>query len=195
MNAGSPPPESEAAGPLVRSDVVDVYIFRRRPSKARVDPSGEATGGDDVVELLHLRRAGSEEHGGRLAGTWQCLMGHIEKGETAIDCVWRELREEVGLERDSDELIGLWALEQVHPYFLPSSNSIMLSPRFAAEVVGDWHATLNEEHDAVRWIRASDAEKSFMWPGQRAAIREIRQEIIKQGSPAEPMLRLWPTAD
>ncbi len=195
MNSGPNFSSPEPAGPRVRSDIVDVYIFRRRPTKARVDPAGEAVGGDDVVELLHLRRAPTEEHGGRLAGTWQCLMGHVEGGETAIECVWRELKEEVGLEQDSPELLGLWSLEQVHPYFLASSNAIMLSPRFAAEVVGDWHATLNDEHDAVRWLRASDAEKSFMWPGQRAAIREIRQEILRPGSLSEPLLRLWPTED
>lgn len=188
-------PSNENNGPRFRSDVVDVYIFRRRPSKARLDPSGEAVGGEDVVDVLHLRRAKNEEHSGSLSGTWQPLMGHIEPGETAIDCAWRELKEEVGLDQDSDELLGLWSLEQVHPYFLASKNAIMLSPRFAVEVAGDWHAILNDEHDAVRWIRASDAEKSFMWPGQRAAIREIRHEIIKPGSLSEPWLRLWPMQD
>lgn len=182
-----------ATGPTLRSDVVDVYTFRRRPSRARLDPSGEASGGEDVVEILQLRRATDERHGGSLAGTWQPIMGHIEPGETAIDCAWRELQEEVGLTRESPDLLGLWSLEQVHPYFLASRNAIMLSPRFVAEVTYDWHATLNEEHDAVRWVRASDAEKSFMWPGQRGVIREIRQEIIKQGSLSEPGLRLWPS--
>ncbi|QYK48011.1 MAG: NUDIX domain-containing protein [Phycisphaeraceae bacterium] len=180
------------AGPRIISDVVDVFIFRRRPSRARIDPSGESIGGEDVVEVMQLRRAASPEHGGSLAGTWQPLMGHIEAGETATDCAWRELKEEVGLEQHSPELLGLWSLEQVHPYFLASKNAIMLSPRFAAEVVTDWHAELNDEHDAVRWVRASDAEKSFMWPGQRGAIREIRQEILKPGSLSEPWLRVWP---
>lgn len=191
----TPNASTDTNGPSFRSDVVDVYIFRRRPSKARLDPSGEAVGGEDVVDVLHLRRATNEEHTGSLAGTWQPLMGHIEHGETAIDCAWRELKEEVGLDQDSPELLGLWSLEQVHPYFVASKNAIMHSPRFAVEVAGEWHAVLDDEHDAVRWIRASDAEKSFMWPGQRAAIREIRQEIIKPGSLSEPWLRLWPMQD
>lgn len=179
-------------GPRLRTDVVDVYIFRRRPSRARLDPSGEVGGGEDVVEILQLRRSASPGQSDPLAGTWQCLMGHVEEKETAIECAWRELKEEVGLQKDSPDLRGLWALEQVHPYFLASRNAIMLSPRFAAEVSHSWEATLNDEHDAVRWMRASDAEKSFMWPGQRAAIREIRQEIVKPGTLSEPGLRLWP---
>jgi len=187
--------DPSSTGPRIASDVVDVYIFRRRPTRARLDPSGEAVGAEDVVELLQLRRAANPDLGGTLAGTWQPLMGHIESGETAIDCAWRELAEEVGLTKDSPDLLGLWALEAVHPYFLASKNAIMLSPRFAAEVTSDWHATLNDEHDAVRWLRASDAEKSFMWPGQRGAIREIRHEIIKPGSLSEPLLRLWPRAE
>jgi dATP pyrophosphohydrolase len=181
-------------GPAIRTDVVDVYIFRRRRARGRIDPTGEVTGGDDVVELLQLRRAaGDTVSGGTLAGTWQCIMGHIEQGETAIDCAWRELAEEVGVGRGNPHLLGIWALEQVHPYFLARSNAIMLSPRFVAEVATEWEPTLNEEHDATRWIRAADAEKLFMWPGQRASIREIRQEILKPGSLSEAALRLWPS--
>jgi len=141
---------------MVRSDIVDVFIFRRR------------RGADSTLEFLQLLRTAEP-----MGGTWHPVMGHIEAGETATDCAVRELREEVGLSLSDASLLRLFALEQVHPYFIPQINTIVLSPRFAAEVDANWSPTLNDEHSAVRWIAVSDVPAHFMWPGQIAACREI----------------------
>ena len=142
-------------GITVRTDLVDVYVFK-------------VVGGS--VELLQLRRATEP-----LNGTWQPVMGHIEAGETAIEAALREVREEVGLALDPE---SLHPLEQVHPYFLPRQNAIMLSPRFAARVDATWTPTLNEEHSDWRWVTMADVETMFMWPGQWASIRELRARLV-----------------
>jgi 8-oxo-dGTP pyrophosphatase MutT (NUDIX family) len=116
-------------------------------------------------------------------------MGHIEPNETATQCAIRELTEELGLAPSSPAFLDLWALEEVHPYFLASSDAIMLSPRFAAEVTPTWTPTLNEEHSAHRWVQATDLDQSFLWPGQRAACREVLTVIIP-ATPASQHLRL-----
>lgn len=144
------------AGAVVRSDIVDVYLFRR--SRGR-------TGG---VEFLQLLRTADP-----MGGTWHPVMGHIEEGETAVGCAFRELREEVGLGGSDPSLVRLFALEQVHPYFIPQINTIVLSPRFAAEVGAEWTPVLNDEHAAFRWTSESEVFRHFMWPGQMAACREI----------------------
>jgi 8-oxo-dGTP pyrophosphatase MutT (NUDIX family) len=108
-------------------------------------------------------------------------MGHIEGDETAVGCAWRELQEEVGLAKGDAALLGMWALEQVHPYFLAGKDEIVLSPRFAAEVRGDWGPRLNEEHTDARWVRGGDGERMFMWPGQRAVIAEILGWLLRDG--------------
>ena len=84
------------AGPRVRTDIVDVYIFRR------------ARG---VVEFLQLLRSADP-----LKDTWHPVMGHIERGETATACALRELEEEVGLRAGDPAFKRMWALEQVHPF-------------------------------------------------------------------------------
>ena len=68
------------AGPSVRTDIVDVYVFRHG-----------ATGGRGDVQFLQMRRC----HGA-MAGTWQPVMGHVEEGETATETAARELAEETG---------------------------------------------------------------------------------------------------
>lgn len=137
--------------PKIRTDVVDAYVFRRAAA----------------IELLQLRRVDPP-----LSGTWQPVMGHTEASETAACCMWREVREETGLQRD--ETLGAWALEQVHPFFLADRDEIVLSPRFAIEVGGDWEPILNSEHDAHRWVPITETTEHFLWPGQHAAIAELR---------------------
>lgn len=155
-------------GPTLRTDLVDCYVFRRTPE----------------LELLQLRRACET-----LTGTWQPVMGHIEENESAVRAVVRELAEEVGLDARGPLALGLWALEQVHPYFLPSRDAVMLTPRFACEVEPRWQPALNEEHDNHRWVPADRAHEFFMWPGQRAAIREL-VTILTPGDPGGESLRL-----
>ena len=52
-------------GPQMRTDIVDVYVFRR--------PSLDAGA---AAEFLQLRRIS-----GAMAGSWQPVMGHVEAGE------------------------------------------------------------------------------------------------------------------
>jgi 8-oxo-dGTP pyrophosphatase MutT (NUDIX family) len=176
-------PISNRPGPKVRTDVVDVYIFRRI---------------EGYTEFLQMRRVGDPLH-----GTWQPIMGHIHAGETATDTAIRELAEEAGInigdaitlqspkEGEIDASIkGLWALEQVHPFYLAKSNEIMMSPRFACEVGPGWSPRLNEEHDAVRWIETGDVPWAFMWPGQMHAIDEILRCIVPEESITREHLRV-----
>ncbi|MFM9958378.1 MAG: NUDIX domain-containing protein [Phycisphaerales bacterium] len=165
-------------GPRVRTDIVDVYIFRRaaEPGLAR-----DAA----PIEFLQLLRATDP-----LAQTWQPIMGHVEPAdppETAVQTALRELREEVGLVIPSPHCLGLWALEQVHPFYIAAIDTIVMSPRFACEVTADWLPTLNDEHLEWRWVREAIA---FMWPGQRRCLEEIIEHIAPANSLSSERLRV-----
>lgn len=169
--------EQPAGGPALRSDVVDVFVFRQ----AQAAHAGDAP----TVAFLQLKRATEP-----LIDTWQPVMGHVEKGETSLVCAARELREETGLTSENAALLGAWALEQTHPFFVAAINCIVLSPRFAVEVSADWSPTLNEEHCAYRWVGASEIEAVFFWPGQKAVCREILAEIVNPAALARDQLRV-----
>lgn len=152
------------AGARIRTDIVDVYVFR-------------AQGDADAVEFLQLRRTRPP-----MLADWHPVMGHTRAGETALDCALRELQEEVGLDARSDAALGLWQLEQVRPYFLVEQDAIVLSPRFAARVGDDWTPRLDDEHDAHRWVPMRDVDTRFRWPGQRGCCREIAGEIVARAA-------------
>lgn len=164
------------AGLAVRTDVVEVHVFRRG--------NGQESEG---AELLLLRRAKQP-----LIGTWHPVLGHIESGETAVAAAMRELREEVGLTRADPGWLGLYALEQVHPFYIAALDQIVMTPRFAAEVGSAFTPRLNHEHDSHRWVRAEGAAREMMWPGQRAAVREIAEHLLAKESAARAWLRIDP---
>ncbi|MCC6322142.1 MAG: NUDIX domain-containing protein [Phycisphaerales bacterium] len=191
-----------SGGPRLRSDIVDVYIFQRssrppaklaaaaasRPRSSMDSDAGGSGAGSltgEQVYFLQLLRAGAP-----LAGTWHPVMGHIESGETAVECAKRELREEVGLKSEGGSLLGLWALEQVHPFFIAELDAIVLSPRFAAEVPAGWSPTIDDEHSDFRWVSRRDVPTMFMWPGQQAACREIVEGLVPEGSLMREQVRV-----
>jgi dATP pyrophosphohydrolase len=156
--------------PEIVSNVVDVYPFRRRPSG---------------VEFLLLKRAENI----RLGGSWQAVHGRIEPGETAWQAALRELHEEIGIAP-----LGFWQTEYVNTFYMATNDRILMCPCFAAEIAADADVVLSHEHTDFRWEPTEQALESFMWPGQRRAIREILTEIIAPGV-SEPHLRFRPEGD
>lgn len=166
------------AGPELRTDIVDVYVFRRPAGRSR------------DAQFLQLRRAAAEKS---LAGTWQPVMGHMQAGETAARTALRELEEETGFGPGAG-LGGFWQLESPNTYFLHSHEAIVMSPCFAAEVAGDAEPRLDASHDAHRWVGRAEADRFFLWPGQRQAIREIVRGLLEPGAPTEALLRIDPAS-
>jgi 8-oxo-dGTP pyrophosphatase MutT (NUDIX family) len=186
-----------AHGAKVRADVVDVYVFTRvasddpretahHRSKRDVDVNrGDESRGASAVHFLQLLRSGAP-----LDDTWQPVMGHVHAGETSVQCARREMAEELGLRASDRAILGFWALEQVHPFYIAAIDTIVMSPRFCIEVQSDWTPKLNDEHRDHRWVRHSDVDREFMWPGQRSCCHEIMRDIVPEGSLSRERLRL-----
>ncbi len=168
---GSGHRDASGGGAKIRADVVECHVVRGAGSSA---------------EVLQLRRARTP-----LLGTWQPVLGHCEAGEGSVGCVVRELREEIGLDVvDTRVCEGLYAIEQVRPFYVWEIDSVVLGPRFVALVRPGFEPALNAEHSELRWIALRDAAERAHWPGQRDTIAEIARSILDAASPARDALRV-----
>jgi hypothetical protein len=66
---------------------------------------------------------------------------------------------------------------------------VHLCPCFAALVDAAAEPTLNEEHDAHRWLKLPEAIEQFLWPGEREALRQICRDVLGN-SAAKQILRV-----
>jgi 8-oxo-dGTP pyrophosphatase MutT (NUDIX family) len=173
-STGTNTPGDAAPGPRLRTDLIDVYLFHRAGPRVR------------DARLLQLRRDRDP-----MRGTWQPVMGHVERGETATGAAFREVAEETGLRPDAG-IRQAWQLERVRPFFLAARDEIVLGAAFAMEVTpaGVDAIRLDAEHDALRWMSLDDADRAFLWPGQRGHIADLARDILDPGSAVADVLRV-----
>jgi dATP pyrophosphohydrolase len=133
-------------------------------------------------EFLQLRRApGTYPH---MAGAWAPVRGKVEPGETAYQAAARELREETTLVP-----VEFYQLDTIDQFYLAADDCIWMCPGFIAIVARDATVTINDEHDAVRWVPRARIDADVLWPGERAQLAEACREILDNG-PAKPYLRV-----
>jgi dATP pyrophosphohydrolase len=133
-------------------------------------------------ELLQLRRAAGDDY---LPGTWATIRGKAEGDETAPRAALRELREETGLVPRE-----LYALSSIDSFYTAGFETIWHCPVFAALIDASAQVTLNDEHDAFRWVSIREVPPALMWPRERELLLEIEREILGPGGLAKPHLRI-----
>ena len=92
--------------------------------------------------VLMLRRSPTKDHA---PGEWEPGSGRVESGETPVEAVHREAREETGLEV---ELLGV--VDTFH-YYRGATREEAIGIAFHCRAVGG-QLRLSPEHDAAEWV-------------------------------------------
>ena len=92
--------------------------------------------------VLMLRRSPTKDHA---AGEWEPGSGRVESGETPVEAVHREAREETGLEV---ELLGI--VDTFH-YYRGATREEAIGIAFHCRAAGG-QLRLSPEHDAADWV-------------------------------------------
>ena len=133
-------------------------------------------------QVLALQRA----HDTRCPTAWETVHGHIEAGESPEEAAVREVLEETGL-----RVQRLYNVS-VQPFYLHKLATVELAVVFAAFVDHAGPLTLGAEHMRHEWLTPDAALERFVWPRERAALREILQ-LLPSGDagPVEDVLRVF----
>jgi len=115
--------------------------------------------------LLGRREAGRAFY----PGVWDVLGGHLEPGETSVQALARELREEVGVTPTAWHYLG----EFREP--LPDGEEYMVLHLYA---VTDWtgvpHNRAPEEHSEISWFAIENACRlALAHPAYPALLRRV----------------------
>ncbi len=153
--------------PRINFEIVEVVLFRMNPKP----------------EFLALHRSDEEDI---YPGLWQIVSGGIEPGEKAYEAAYREIKEETSLTP-----IALYNTPLTNTFYFYTSDSVNVSPVFAAEVDPGDQVRLSKEHKEFRWLNEDDAVSLLVWPGQKNAIRIIHDFIILK-NPSREFMRIPP---
>jgi dihydroneopterin triphosphate diphosphatase len=151
----------------IRHDMVACFVIR---------PNAAGAG----WEFLQLHRRAGDFMG----GTWQTIYGQTHPGETPSIGALREVREETSLVPAE-----FYQLNDVDVFYIPAGDTLWHCINFCAVIRRGDQVTLNDEHDDFRWLSETEAQTQYMWPGNRRAVQEIREQILGNGI-AKPFMRV-----
>ncbi|MBK8905494.1 MAG: NUDIX domain-containing protein [Anaerolineaceae bacterium] len=125
---------------------------------------------------LLLQRASTKDVG---AGSWECVTGRVDQGESFEEALYREVCEEIGVRPEIEFILGT-----THFYRGPAIPvNELLGIAYACTIPTASAIRLGDEHDAHHWFTAAEAvdflpEKHWLTPVVQ------RAEFVRQHWPA-----------
>lgn len=148
------------------------------PVRSRAAAAVVMAGRGPSAQVLVLQRAKNTSR-----GLWSLIMGRLEPGETAIQAIRREIKEEAGL-----DTAALYTSGCCDTFFNPGANAVEITPIFVALFASPPPVTLDHEHLAYRWVSFSEADVLLAYPGQRQALISIKRDFADREPPAFRLL-------
>jgi dATP pyrophosphohydrolase len=107
-------------------------------------------------------------------GIWQIITGSVEKDETTVDAVFRELFEETGIIP-----LKILSIPRVNTFYFELADSVCLSPVFLA-VTDKEDIKISDEHTEHRWLNYEEAVKLIHWPDQIESLNIIYRHLTDE---------------
>ena len=125
---------------------------------------------DEQGRCLLLRRSSSSR---RFPGQWEWPGGKVDSGESFDVALYREVREETGLEVELLGVVGSFSFD------LPEVRVAMLC--LEARAAGGTFR-LSEEHDESAWVPAAEAASWNLTVGLKEMAAAYAAALVKKGA-------------
>ncbi len=123
-------------------------------------------------KYLVIQRADSKHP---YPGVWQVITGTIEHNEKAIDTAIREIKEEIGIQIEREEL---WILPYVAEFFNPYKDIVQFSPVFGALINIEDKIILSDEHQDYKWVLYEELLELLIIPSHCQATEIFKKYIL-----------------
>lgn len=123
----------------------------------------------DVNTYKYLILKRTEEDG----GFWQPLTGTLNDDESVLDCLSREMEEEIGVKKPKNIIKDVTTFDYVDKY-----NRRVLEFVYGVELSFEEKITLNpEEHDEYKWVSLDEALKTLKHESNKEAFRILETKL------------------
>jgi len=110
-------------------------------------------------------------------GLWGQVAGKVEDGETAVEAIKREIKEETGHPPNA-----LYSADIIESFYDIEHNSIQLIPVFVA-ILERTDIILSSEHSEYRWVKSDEARALLTFPIQKSSVDIICSEFLAKEPP------------
>lgn len=86
-------------------------------------------------------------------GFWHVITGTLEKEESLMECITREIKEEINIREITH------VSEELKKYIWHKDNSPILVVEFCVQIPHDSAIVLNEEHSDFKWLKPKEARQ------------------------------------
>jgi len=117
----------------------------------------------DNGKVLIAQRGKNQNH----AGKWEFPGGKVEAGETYVECLKREIMEELGIKIDVEDYFA----ESIYQY---ETGAIKLVAYRARYVDGKYRLTA---HSQIKWVKPEELDNYDFTPADVVFIRKLKEEF------------------
>ncbi|MFH1399979.1 MAG: NUDIX domain-containing protein [Nanoarchaeota archaeon] len=115
---------------------------------------------------------------------WQPIGGGLEEGETLLECLARECREEMGTDAFISVIPDVNLVQYDQEEFLPGRTLRLTMYTYGVQVPVDAAITIENnpspEHDDWKWCDYDTAMSLLKWEDNKVALKKLHTMLIEQ---------------
>jgi len=119
------------------------------------------------IQYLLLKRISS------IGRFWQPVTGGLEEGETKVEALEREVREETGIRKIVRIMKDIYYDEFLDFFKREGCQRLIKEYVYGAEVSSNEKIVMSGEHSEYRWCGFEEALKLLKWKGNKEALEKL----------------------